>query len=347
LVFSIVAMGQWCREVIRERGAGSSREESDLNCELNGDDLSSPRISVVLPTFNGERYIRECVESVLGQDEGEFELVVCDDGSVDGTLDIVQSFTDARVRVLRNERNRGLFATLNRLIRETRAELVHLWSQDDRMLPHCLSRTLEFAGKHPEVGMIYSAVHTIDAEGVRIPGGREDRTPAVIDSLLAARIMFYFGSISGNIANVAMRKSAFKALGGFREDLKVSGDYEMWVRLSEHYPLGFVREPLIELRQHREQFSRRTASGLQFIRENRAIHDRLLERLPPSERRDAVRYRQRFIQVKEFHHAVRCTLGGEIGQAVEVLRELRHESSVLPVAWRWITTVNGRLVSRP
>jgi glycosyltransferase involved in cell wall biosynthesis len=300
-----------------------------------------------LPTFNGEQYIGESLESVLSQDEQDFELIVCDDGSTDATPEIVHGCVDPRVRLIRNGRNRGLFPTLNRLMREARADIVHLWAQDDRMLSHCLSRTLEFAGEHPEVGMIYSAVLAIDARGARILSDREDHTPSVIDSLLAARIMFYYGSIAGNIANVTLRRSALEVVGGFRDDLKVSGDYEMWVRLSESYPLGFVREPLIELRQHPGQFSRRSGSGLQFIREDRAIHDRLLERLPASERRDAVLYRQRLIQVKHFHHAVRCALAGQIGQAAEVVREIRYESPLLPLAWRWLTTVNGRLAPKP
>jgi glycosyltransferase involved in cell wall biosynthesis len=302
---------------------------------------------VALPAFNGERYIHESIQSVLGQDEKKFELVVCDDGSTDGTLAIVQGLADPRIRILRNDQNRGLFATLNRLMGECRAEIVHLWAQDDRMSPHCLTRVLEFADEHPEVGMIYSAVQIIDAHGARVAEQREDRTPAVIDPLLAARIMFYYGSISGNISNVALRRSAFDTVGGFRADLKVSGDYEMWVRLSERYPLGFVREPLIELRQHAQQFSRRAGSGLQFIRENRAIHDRLIERLPADERVAAVHYRERFIHVKQFHHAVRCALAGEIGQAREVVRELGYESPLLPVVWRWLTTMNGRRVARP
>jgi glycosyltransferase involved in cell wall biosynthesis len=161
-------------------------------------DRPAPAISVVLPTYNGAAYLRESVESVMTQDSDDFELIVCDDRSTDTTWSMLQQYGgDARCRLLRNETNLGLFPTLNRLVRETRGEWVHLWSQDDRMLPQCLRRTREFANAHPQVGMIYSGRYQIDGTGRRLPEWPEDSTPELISPLLAARIMFYFGSIAG------------------------------------------------------------------------------------------------------------------------------------------------------
>lgn len=88
---------------------------------------STPVITVVLPTFNGEAYVRESVESVLSQDTDDFQLIVCDDASTEDTWSIVESYRGPRCRLLRNEKNRGLFPTLNRLIREARSPWVHLF----------------------------------------------------------------------------------------------------------------------------------------------------------------------------------------------------------------------------
>jgi glycosyltransferase involved in cell wall biosynthesis len=309
---------------------------------------SGPAITVVLPTHDGSAFVRESVESVLAQDMADFELIVCDDGSRDGTWTMLQAYAaDARCRLYRHEGNRGLFPTLNRLVRAARSRWVHLWSQDDRMLPQCLRRTRAFADAHPEVGMIYSGVHGIDEGGRRLPAGSTDRTPDVVAPLLAARIMFYFGSIAGNIANVTVRKDAFDALGGFREDLVLSGDYEYWTRVSERWPIGFQREPLIELRAHRGQLSRQRRSGAQFIRENREIYDRLLLRLPEAERARARRYRRWVLDVRQFHQAVRCALAGDVRLGLDVIAMLRADTALLPLAARWLLSANGRRPAPP
>lgn len=308
----------------------------------------SPSISVILPTYNGARHVRESIESVLAQDLGDFRLVVCDDGSTDDTWTIVNKYAGPRCTILKNSANRGLFPTLNRLMGEVQTDWVHLWSQDDRMLPDCLRRTVEFARTYPDVGMIYSRMHFIDENGRRLPERKlDDPTPPVVEPLLAAQIMFYFGSIAGNIANVTIRKSAFDALGNFREDLKVSGDLEYWTRLSKHYNIGHQKENLIELRDHADQFSRRPGSAALFIRENREIHDQLFARLPETERRSALRFRRSVIQVNNFHFAMKSLARGQWSTSLEVLRMLRTETALLPLAFRWVVSANGHRVARP
>jgi hypothetical protein len=309
--------------------------------------IKPPTISVVLPTYNGSRYIRESVESVLAQDTDDFDLIICDDGSSDKTWSLLQPYAGPRCRLLRNERNRGLFPTLNRLIGEAPSAWVHLWSQDDRMLPGCLRRTCDFAAEHPEVGMIYSRMRFIDEAGNFVSEGKDDPTPSVLSSVFAARIMYFFGSISGNIANVSLRTDVFRELGPFREDLKVSGDYEYWVRLSGQYPIGFLPEPLIELREHRGQFSRQHTSALQFITENREIRQILRSRLPEREHHSADRYTRWVTQVNGFHQAIRYAASGDFRRAMSVLGVLKREAALLPLAGRWLLSANGRTLSRP
>ena len=314
---------------------------------MTASSTSPAGITVVLPTYNGARFIRESVESVLAQDISDFELIICDDGSTDGTWEIVQAYAGQRCRVLRNDGNRGLFPTLNRLVAEARSPWVHLWSQDDRMLPRCLGRTCAFAAEHPEVGMIYSRMRFIDENGKFVSDGKDDPTPSVVSPLFAARIMYFFGSISGNIANVSIRTDVFREIGPFREDLKVSGDYEYWVRLSQKYPIGFLAEPLIELREHNAQFSRQHPSALHFIRENREIKATLRSRLTDGEQRSASRYARWVTQVNAFHQAVRYARAGDFQRARDVLGVLRKETALLPLAGRWLFSGNGRALSRP
>lgn len=308
----------------------------------------NPAITVALPTHNGEAHVRESIESVLSQDTDDFELIVCDDASTDDTWSIVESYRGPHCRVLRNEENRGLFPTLNRLMREARSPWVHLFSQDDRMLANCLRRTCDFAADHPEVAMIYSQMHFIDSAGRRAPEEVDnDNTPTIVPSLLSAQIMFYFGSIAGNISNVSLLKTAFDEVGEFRDDLEVSGDYEYWTRLSETHLIGFQRERLIELRTHGEQFSRQWSSGVKFLSENREVHQRLLARFPAEELKQAKHFQRWVIDVNDFHYALRSVLRGEWRIARRALRLLKSRTPLLPLAFRWIMSGNGRMVTRP
>ena len=104
--------------------------------------MTTPRVTIGLPVFNGERFLRESVESVLGQDFGDLELLVADNASTDATLDIVHEFAaaDRRVRVLRSDRNRGAAWNYNRLVGEARGELFRWHAHDDVLLPAAVQR---------------------------------------------------------------------------------------------------------------------------------------------------------------------------------------------------------------
>src|SRR5262249_51144628 len=119
------------------------------------DPVSLPTISIVLPLYNGERHVAEAIQSVLSQTFGDFELLVCDDGSSDATASIAATFDDPRIRRMANARNLGLFPTLNRLVAEARGRYVRFWSQDDRMKPDCLAVEMAFWRAHPNLGLTY------------------------------------------------------------------------------------------------------------------------------------------------------------------------------------------------
>src|SRR3954452_2031008 len=111
--------------------------------------MTAPRISVVLPVFNGERYLRESLDSLMAQTYESFEVVIWDDGSKDRSAAIVAEYRDPRVRSFANAQNTGLFATLNLAIAEARGDLIRLWAQDDRMKPQCLEVEAAFWTAHP------------------------------------------------------------------------------------------------------------------------------------------------------------------------------------------------------
>ena len=234
--------------------------------------MMKPLISVVLAVYNGGAYLKQSVESVLKQDLLEFELLVLDDCSTDGSYEWLKELTDSRIKLFRNETNKGLFYNLNFLIGQSKSPLIKLWSQDDIMYPPCLSSFVDFHGWHPEIGFSYSGRDMIDENGKIKEHHSVDNTPEIISTELHARIAYYTGSIAGNIANTCINKAALDKVGLFKEDMKISADFDMWVRLAEHHDTGFIRQKLIQLRDHEGQLSRNEKYYINHVREDLQVY---------------------------------------------------------------------------
>lgn len=303
-----------------------------------------PLISVILPVYNGERYLRQSIESVLSQEGADFEFIICDDHATDGSSRIIDSYEKAGIRRFTNSTNLGLFKTLNRAIVEAKGEWIRLWSQDDVMKANCLRTESAFISEHQDVAMIYCAVDTIDENGTVTLPAPDDPTPEVIAPELAAQIMFFHGSIAGNIANVILRRDVLAKAGLFREDMKISADFEMWARLSGSYAIGHIREPLVDLRDHAGQFSRAQGSYVISMHEDQSIYDALISRLP-SEIVDYSRKYHRWHRGPMYwHHAVRCFICQDFKNASKSYKTIK-DLGINPIllAGFWLLTANQRL----
>ena len=213
-------------------------------------------ITVILSVYNGGEHLKESIQSVLDQNFSSFEFLIMDDCSTDQSLQYLQSLHDPRVKIYTQEINRGLFPCLNELIAKSSTSLIKLWSQDDIMNNNCLQEIVAFHAEHPSIGFSYSDRETIDAAGNLVKQNYIDRTPAIIDSTLHARISLYTGSIAGNIANVCINKEALDKVGLFHENMSISADFEMWVRLAKEHDTGYINKKLVKLRDHHGQLSR-------------------------------------------------------------------------------------------
>jgi Glycosyl transferase family 2 len=209
---------------------------------------SMPRVSVVMPVFDGATYLTEAVESILGQTFADWELVTVDDGSGDDSPEILARYAaaDSRIRVLRNETNMGVSATLNRGWREARGEYIARLDADDVALPDRFARQVEFLDAHPTVAVVGSAATYIDEAGRRLARARVPTTPRAIRSLLPRHNCFIHPS-------VLLRRAALEDAGGYRLDHVE--DYDLWLRLSEHFDLANLGEPLVLYRLHPDQTS--------------------------------------------------------------------------------------------
>lgn len=239
-------------------------------------------ISIILPVYNGMEYLSESVESVLNQSYKEFEFLIIDDCSTDASFEYITSLSDHRIKIFKNERNRGLFYNLNFLINQSQCPLIKLWSQDDVMYPDCIEKIVAFHLQYPQIGFSYSGRHYIDENGKLSISKTIDETPAFISTELHTRISFYTGSIAGNIANVTLTRFALNKVGLFNESMKISGDFDMWVRIAEFYPVGFLRDPLIQLRNHSGQLSRQEQYYILHLEEDTIVYRHLLNYAPES-----------------------------------------------------------------
>jgi len=155
-------------------------------------------ISIILPVYNGMRYLKDSVNSVISQSMANWELLILDDCSTDGSWEFLQSLQDNRVKLFQNETNKGLFYNLNFLIGQSSSSLIKIWAQDDIMYSHCLSEFVHFHKIHPEIGFSYSDRHYIDHAGELYINSKKDNTPEIVYQSLHTKIAFITGSIAGN-----------------------------------------------------------------------------------------------------------------------------------------------------
>lgn len=115
--------------------------------------MKTPRVSVIMPVYNAESFLEESISSILNQTYSDFELLIGDDGSTDRSIEIIRSFKDDRIIVIRNDKNLGIPGTLNRLIEASRGAYIARQDGDDISLPERLEKQVNFLDKHPEIGL--------------------------------------------------------------------------------------------------------------------------------------------------------------------------------------------------
>jgi len=211
---------------------------------------SAPLTSVVMPVFNGERFLREAIDSILSQTFRDFELIVINDGSADGTASMLDSYagSDSRVRIY-HEEHKGQVDSYNRGCGLARGKYIALMDQDDVSMPDRLERQIGFLEKHEEVGLLGGAMEEIDDQGRRVSLWQ----PPLEDEPIRAA----FRSFSFPVCHPAavMRKQAFDATGGYRAAFQPAEDYDLFYRIIERWGVANLPEVVLRKRIHSNQFS--------------------------------------------------------------------------------------------
>lgn len=209
-------------------------------------------VSVLLPVHNGARYLESAVRSILNQTHRDFELIVVDDGSTDGSGEIVAALGDSRVRLIRNERNLGLPASLNRGLSVARAGIVARQDADDLSHPRRLEAQVGFLEANPAVGLVGTQAWLIDEDG-RCLGSLEH---ACTHESLVWELMFDNAFIH---TSVTFRRDAVAAHGGYDDASAYNEDYDLWVKLARATRLANLPERLVAWRSHGASKTRATS----------------------------------------------------------------------------------------
>lgn len=206
--------------------------------------MNNPIVSVVMSVYNGEHFLREAVESILCQSFREFELIVIDDGSTDGTAAILHAYQeeDERMQVY-YQANKGLVESLNRGCGLARGKYIARMDADDISAANRLMWQVDFMEKHPEVGVVGGAVDVIDITGKSLGTSANPIDDCDIRLALSDHCAFWHPT-------VLMRKDVFVSVGGYRKAVFGAEDYDLWLRVAEHCQLANLDSVVLKYRCH-------------------------------------------------------------------------------------------------
>jgi glycosyltransferase involved in cell wall biosynthesis/GR25 family glycosyltransferase involved in LPS biosynthesis len=226
-----------------------------------------PQFSIYIPAFNVSRYIRDCVDSALAQTHADLEVVIVDDGSTDGTSDLLQSYRgNPRVRIIRQS-NGGIGSASNRALRACRGEYVVQLDSDDLLRPHALEAVAAHLARHPEIECLYTRYTLIDDKGRIVGPGwspqRFDRYENLVGMSVPHMRVF--------------RRALYHRTTGFDDGIVNAVDYDFYLKLSDVAQIHFLDADLYLYRVHGTQTSSAQA-GAQ-VRNHRIVVERHLARL--------------------------------------------------------------------
>lgn len=205
-------------------------------------------ISVVMPVYNGERYLRESIDSIIAQSYKNWELILVDDCSTDSTPDIMRSYKDPRIKIIRNTTNCKLPQSLNIGFAEASGKYF-TWTSDDNIYgENAFMLMADYLDNHEECGLIYTNMYYIDEKGT--VDGESDNPP---ESL-------YFNDSVG--ASFMYRSDAAKATGLYDPEMFLVEDYDYWLRLNKKFEIHRIESTQYYYRRHENSLTEKKASKI-------------------------------------------------------------------------------------
>jgi len=223
----------------------TKKRVTDRNIEMEMGHF--PKVSIVIPVYNHEKFIRECVESALNQDYGNLEVIVVDDGSTDATSEVLKGF-ETRIKYIRQE-NQGAAAAFNHGLKYAQGAFVAWLSSDDVFLPHKISLQVAKLQEDANLALVYTDCTKIDAEGREL-GLISSHCPPP-DRFV--RIYLMGGFVTA--VTMLLRRECVDRVGLFDESLLAYEDYDMVLRLLQRYRVAYLPLTTMKYRWHSANMS--------------------------------------------------------------------------------------------
>lgn len=205
-----------------------------------------------MSVYNGEKYLREAVDSILNQTFTDFEFIIINDGSTDGTREILESYSDSRIRLFHQE-NIGLTKSLNKGLKSVLGEYIARQDADDISHRDRIDYQVSFLDKHMCIGLVGTNVAFIDQRGTIFSFWRPPTTHDDIRKQLLKGNSFCHGS-------VMFRKECLETVGYYREQFRYTQDYDLWFRISDKYEVANIERILYKFRRNSHTISRKKLS---------------------------------------------------------------------------------------
>lgn len=223
---------------------------------MTTNNVSSPAVTVLMPVYNGEKYLREAIESILGQTFTDFEFLIINDGSSDASVDIIGSYRDQRIRLVNNDKNLGLIAALNRGLELAAGKYLARMDCDDISLPERLARQVAYMDSHQETAVCGTWFRKFGAGKDKLvrwhPTSPGIRCGLLFDSMIAH-------------PTVMLRQQFLKKHGLYYDPAcRNAEDYALWIDVAEYGDLANLDEVLLLYRVHSAQITQSAAEGQRY-----------------------------------------------------------------------------------
>lgn len=210
--------------------------------------LIHPIITVLMSVYNGERYLKEAIDSILTQTFTDFEFIIIDDASTDKTPEILNSYHDNRIKIIRNDKNIGLTKSLNKGLEFSNGLYIARMDADDVSLPDRFMKEVAFLNTYPEIAVVGTASYIIDQEGNVIRILIPSKSPRYCDFLKKNQIIH---------GSIMLRRSILKKYSGYDELFRYCQDYALWLQMAKMEKISNIQEILYKLRIHGDSISRK------------------------------------------------------------------------------------------
>lgn len=231
-----------------------------------------PAVTVVMPVHNGERYVAEAIESILGQTFSDFEFIIVDDGSKDSSLEVIRSYEacDNRIRLVRFKRNMGAPNARNHAINLASADYIAMMDCDDVCMPQRLERQVDHLSANQAIGVLGAGAQAVS----------EDLSPLYLFDLPEHHALIAFNVFVGSFfvhPTVMIRRQLLDIVGGYKPSQQAADDTELWTRLIWRTRFSNLPEPLLLYRRHEAQHH--TSPDVTLTTQSWDVRARLLQRL--------------------------------------------------------------------